>query len=213
MGDIIEKINNIFSKQLARKKHLTQIQFELQEKLEVLSKHKESLILLHNQLEEKEILPTSQFPIIIGNAHTRMSILDLGQLSTTDVDVFHTSQYIFPKNYKAKRKFIKHKDCRRNDDRVFYICFVDQFGNKEISCVDKKWNDWESFKNDVGGNINSFGEFFGFENIGLIKMIESLGDISIYKNYIPLKNRGKNSEELEIIIEEEEDFNTNESES
>ncbi|KAM0675523.1 hypothetical protein GVAV_000889 [Gurleya vavrai] len=209
MTETAEKLSRFFIQQFKKKQNLSKTHFSLLEELNSLSKHKESLIELRMYLEENEIPVYSQFPVIIGNAFTRMSILDLGRLPDVNDLNGHTANYILPRGFKAKRRYNKHKNCKRNDDKVFYICNINEKGEKEISCVDGKWTDFSKFKEDVGGEIKSFEEFFGFDNPGLIKMIEGMGDISLFTSYIPMKQRGKIYEK--IVVNENDSLISDES--
>lgn len=186
---------NLYNKAIAEKKSLLLQKENCLKDLESKNAYKTSLISLHLQLEEKDQPQTSQFPIIVGNASTRMSILDLGRFATENIDMYHTPAYIFPIGYKAKRRYNKHPNCKRSDEKVFYILQMKENLEKEISCSDKRWTSWEEFKNEVGGDIKTVEEFFGLDNLAVMKLIESLGDVSIFKNYIPVVERDNKEKE------------------
>lgn len=191
----MENLMNLYNKAIAEKKSLLLQKENCLKDLESKNAYKTSLISLHLQLEEKDQPQTSQFPIIVGNASTRMSILDLGRFATENIDMYHTPAYIFPIGYKAKRRYNKHPNCKRSDEKVFYILQMKENLEKEISCSDKRWTSWEEFKNEVGGDIKTVEEFFGLDNLAVMKLIESLGDVSIFKNYIPVVERDNKEKE------------------
>ncbi|KAM0677105.1 hypothetical protein BDAP_002266 [Binucleata daphniae] len=209
MVETIQTLKNMYEKVVLQKTELLTKKSNLLNEINKKNEYKKTLINLHLQLEEKEAPQTSQFPIIVGNASTRMSILDLGKLPPVNTnkeaancsntnneldDRTHTQQYIYPIGYKAKRRYNKHPNCKRSDEKVFYIMHIKN-NEKEISCCDKKWTNWDEFKSEVGGEIKTVEEFFGLDNLAVMKLIESQGDVSVYKGYVPVSERENRNKE------------------
>lgn len=139
--------------------------------------------------------PSREYPIIIGNASTRMSVLVLGILPPVDRYDLIKSKSIFPIGFVAKRKYKQHVECKKKgvDEKVFYMCKVDKCPYIECVCGRKyKYDEWDLFKEDTKcEDIQSMEEFFGLTYVGLVRMIEEMGDVSVYKNYEKISDRQK----------------------
>ncbi|KAG5859561.1 F/Y-rich N-terminus protein [Encephalitozoon hellem] len=133
---------------------------------------------------------------MFGTGIHRLSLIDIGRLPTDNVDMFHTETAIYPVGYMCRKKYKKHNAYKKKaKDRILYICSVDPHKGPIISADDgRKWYGptmWRDFVDSIDGAIEykSVEEFFGFGNSALVKKIESLGDLSPFKRYIPLNKR------------------------
>ncbi|EJW03031.1 hypothetical protein EDEG_02581 [Edhazardia aedis USNM 41457] len=155
------------------------------------------LISLENEPNLMSTLESREYPIIMGNASTRMSILNLGILPEKEVDKFHSEDVIFPLGYTAKRKYKVHDKTVKKypGDKMFYFCCVKEGCLLEIKSQDNRvwsgknvWVDFcKSFQEKV--EMQNVAEFFGLTHPTLQKMIEGMGDISHFKKYVAVSDR------------------------
>ncbi|TBU19369.1 hypothetical protein CWI42_021130 [Ordospora colligata] len=135
---------------------------------------------------------------IFGTGAYRLSLIEIGRLPTEDPERFHTETAIYPIGYACRKKYRGHDTYnKRSRDRILYICSVDAEKGPVIMADDgREWHGpgmWEQFVNSIGNVVEykNMEEFFGFINPMLAKKIESLGDVSICKRYIPWNKRAK----------------------
>ncbi|UYI28311.1 F/Y-rich domain-containing protein [Encephalitozoon cuniculi] len=133
---------------------------------------------------------------MFGTGIYRLSLVDMGKLPTENLDMLHTETAIYPVGYTCRKKYKRHDTYKKKaKDRILYICSVDPQKGPVITADDgRKWfgpNMWEDFVNSVGGvaEYKSTEEFFGFGNPALARRVESLGDLSTFKKYVPLSKR------------------------
>ncbi|ORD98033.1 hypothetical protein HERIO_132 [Hepatospora eriocheir] len=129
----------------------------------------------------------SFYPLLAGTGKDRISVLNLGQFPPYKVSY----DYIMPVDYMVKKKFYKHKNSKLKADKIFYYIKVNSDGII-IESEDKvKFKDWETFYNSVENNskLDNLPEFLGLKNFHIASYIERLGDVSEYKDYVPLKVR------------------------
>lgn len=133
---------------------------------------------------------------MFGTGIYRLSLVDIGRLPTESLDLFHTETAIYPVGYACRKKYKRHDTYkRRSKDKVLYVCSVDPQRGPVITADDgREWSGpgmWEEFVGSVGGAPEYKGveEFFGFGNPALVRRVESLGDLSAFKKYVPLSKR------------------------
>lgn len=122
-------------------------------------------------------------PIIIGNANTRMSILEIGKINLNNILI--NNGYIFPIGFRAKRKYLKHNDCikKTSDGKIFYFCKVTDKWIIECTCG-KEYNDFEGFKNDFASfDISTPEDFFGLTHPSVVAMIEGMAEVDKVDGY------------------------------
>lgn len=142
-----------------------------------------------------------QYPIILGSSLTRMSVLDLGKLPDERIEHFHSPNVIYPIGYTMRRKYYMHKHYqKKNKSKVTYTCKITKEDVFDIKADDGyRWageDCWEKFKNDfeIEMRFKDIEDFFGFTHTTLVQLIESLGDTSRFRNYVPVAERKMNTE-------------------
>lgn len=162
-------------------------------KLELTKQRTKYMSILYNNKSTND----RDYPIILGNANTRMSVLDLGTLpspNTENFKAYFTTTNIFPINFKAKRRFNNYKSYANKtpgDNKQFYICEILEGPRFLIRSADKReWDDWNEFVKEFDDMwVADIVEFFGLTHPALIKMIEELGDVNIFEGYVPINKR------------------------
>ncbi|AFN82584.1 hypothetical protein EROM_021090 [Encephalitozoon romaleae SJ-2008] len=151
---------------------------------------------MNKGLDRKEQAKPPDQGTMFGTGMHRLSLIDIGKLPTDNIDMFHTETAIYPVGYTCRKKYKKHNTYKRKaKDRILYICSVDPHKGLTISADDgRKWYGptmWKDFVDSIEGTVEykNVEEFFGFGNSALAKKIESLGDLSPFKKYIPLSRR------------------------
>lgn len=170
---------------------------DLQKKIKKQEEYTQILkdILCRCKGEARTIIDKLNYPIILGSAYTRMAIDNLGELPTENLNDFHTEKYIFPINYTMRRKFLSHNSSQEKKEKISYTCKITENGfliQSEDGYVYEGREGFENFKSNFDVEIGTIEEFFGFNNPTLQIYIETLGDVSVFKNYIPIKERKKN---------------------
>lgn len=186
MTDLSLLFKSTLTTNLTLKKHNSSL-------LNRIKKYQTDLLNLTAILDILELTPSRDYPIIIGNASTRMSVLVLGTLPSPSDSHLIKQKAIFPVGFVAKRKYKMHENCKKKtvDEKIFYLCKVGEVPYIECVCgkryVDKEW---ELFKSDVKcTEIENMEDFFGLTYGGIVKMIEEMGDVSVYEGYVRLKDR------------------------
>lgn len=192
-----QEINTKYVSLLDQRKALIEKQKKLMLKIEEQEKYTTILkdILCRCKGESKFVNEVVNYPIILGSASTRMAIDNLGELPTENLENFHTEKYIFPINYTMRRKFISCNNPTEIKDKMSYTCKVTE--NGFIICTEdgnvfEGSKGFDKFKSYFDFDIGSIEDFFGFNNPTLQVYIESLGNVSAFKNYVPIKERKKN---------------------
>lgn len=155
--------------------------FETYNKLQREVDNYSAMFLTYENIDEKYLGRNN--PIIIGNAHTRMSILDIGKVNTEKAMIING--YVFPEGYRAKRKYLRHYDCSKktSDDKIFYFCDVDSEWSIKCTCG-KLYKDFELFANDFQAfDIGSVEEFFGLTHANVVVMIEEMKEMEKLKEH------------------------------
>ncbi|TBT98598.1 hypothetical protein CWI39_2360p0010 [Hamiltosporidium magnivora] len=195
--EISKFIAEKFVKNYTKKTHLYEERNELEIEIANLEVKKNAFIDILKPESISESTDKKIFPLILGTPALRMSITTLGSLPTHDHIKFHNKNTIYPIGYQCKRKYKPHnRYTKNNQDKIFYFCTVKDTDHiLEISTNDgRKWTGidlWGLFVQDFDevteyGNVD---EFFGLNHPTVQKMIEELGDISVFVNYLPLKER------------------------
>lgn len=183
-------------------------QSELVKRLEVLERQevifKDIVSRCHGKNAEVDDLK-QQYPIILGTAHTRMSVTSLGKLPDGDEERFHSRTAIYPVGYTMRRKYTMYRDYKKKTkSKITYTCMVDSENVFVIKADDgHKWEGedcWEKFSKDFDGRMKfkDIEEFFGFTHVTLLQLIESLGDTARFKNYVPVEERKGVSKDLQM---------------
>ncbi|KAG0441618.1 Transforming growth factor beta regulator 1 [Dictyocoela muelleri] len=136
-------------------------------------------------------------PILAGNSQNRMSVICLGKLPEINHDLYHSTNVIYPPGYIMRRRFKSHKYYTRKPGKIFYTCKIVGYPDFfEISTNDGyKWvgvDLWDNFVKSFNDRIDEYKcieDFFGLTHPSIQKYIEDLGDLTSFKNYIPMKDR------------------------
>ncbi|KAI5171553.1 hypothetical protein NEFER03_0875 [Nematocida sp. LUAm3] len=133
----------------------------------------------------------SLFPLSLGKSHSKFTVVSIGILPPEESFSFFNSNYIYPPGYKSKRKF--------GDEKSLFYC---QIRNIHGECVfeirgpsEKIWKGekdyiWREFSLEYEKNpYSSIEAFFGLTHEVVQKIIEEMGDISMFSSYIPLRVR------------------------
>lgn len=188
-----------------------------QEKIDLYKKYRELLKELESLEKQETILKDimsrcygktreaghakQQCPIILGSSLTRMSVISLGKLPEKEWERFHSQNAIYPIGYTMRRKYYMHKYYqKKSKNKVTYTCTITKDDVFSIKADDNhRWSGkdcWEKFKSDFDTEMvfKDVEDFFGFTHITLMHLIEGLGDISRFRNYIPVAERKTNQE-------------------
>ncbi|ADM11111.1 uncharacterized protein Eint_021140 [Encephalitozoon intestinalis ATCC 50506] len=151
---------------------------------------------MNKELDKKDQPRPPDQGTMFGTGMHRLSLVDIGRLPTENLDMFHTETAIYPVGYMCRKKYKKHDAYKKKaKDRILYICSVDPQKGPIITADDgRKWygpSMWKDFVESIEGGTEykSVEEFFGLGNSALARKIESLGDLSAFKKYIPLNKR------------------------
>ena len=130
-----------------------------------------AIVLNKEQKHEDQSKSLDQTTTMFETGTHRLSLVNIGKLTTENLDLFHTEIAIYPLGYVCRKKYEKHNSYKKKTK-------------------DKSPNIWEDFVNNIGDvtEYKNLGEFFGFGNSALVNKIEALG-ISILKKYIPWDKR------------------------
>ncbi|OAG31243.1 hypothetical protein NEDG_01656 [Nematocida displodere] len=140
----------------------------------------------------------SVFPLVLGKAHSKFSITSVGMLPPEECFGFYNHSYIYPPGFKSRRKY---NSSNRVEAKVLYYC---QIRNVDGECIfeirsssgkvwsGKKEQAWSSFTSEFEKiSFPSIESFFGLGHETVQKIIEELGDISVFSTYIPYKVRNR----------------------
>jgi hypothetical protein len=133
----------------------------------------------------------SLYPVIVGNGLSRASISYIGTFPPYSFN----KNYIYPLHYSVKKRFKPHLNYKKSmNNKVLYICNIENDGinvTADDGYVWKGTNLWKDLKNDLGitDEFSSIEDFMGLTNHIVIKMIENIGDVSVYDGYVPLNKR------------------------
>lgn len=131
------------------------------------------------------------YPIIIGNINTRASIVNIG----TFPPYKYTKDKIYPIGYSVKKRGNPHKNYKKSlQNRVLYLCTIEPDGIVITADDDYVWKGedlWEKFTADVSlsKEIKSVEDFIALNHPVIQKLIEEIGDISSFKDYVPVDQR------------------------
>ncbi|EIJ87853.1 hypothetical protein NEPAR06_2259 [Nematocida parisii] len=147
-------------------------------------------------LKYTEFETESTFPIVLGKAHSKFSLTSIGILPPEEYTSFYNAMYIYPIGYKIKRKYASPEG---GDQKLTYFCQVRSVNGEcifEIRATGgKHWAGprdqiWDNFSSEFQKmSFSSLEEFFGLTNETTVKLIEEMGDISIFSTYVPMKMR------------------------
>lgn len=194
---IYSALSTLFKEQ-TEKKHALLLKKDLL--ISELRKLQNHLSLQSTILSSDSLYTGKEYPIILGNASTRMSVLELGRLPHKSEKTNFNAMYIYPIGYKAKRKYKRHNDCIKKslDDKMFYLCSIN-LNEMCIQCfcgrnfkgtIEEKEKIWEEFRNEtLDGEVENIDEFFGLSHTGLVKIIEEMGDLKGLDGYVMISNR------------------------
>lgn len=166
------------------------VESELNDKI----KQVDETISLINQCISKSTDQKTNYPIIVGNILSRASITNIGVFPPYKV----TENFIYPLKYSVKKRFKSHKNYKKTQsNKVLYVCVIEHNGvtiTADDGYVWKGDNVWNEFKSDVGINdeFKSLEDFMALNHPVIIKLIEEIGDISRFENYIPFSERNSN---------------------
>lgn len=191
---LLERLSDAIKMKYELKKNKKELSKKIDEKCK-LEQYLHTIIQIN---EQKTIIKESNTHILAGNAQYRLSVSNIGTLPKKDFDLYHNKNVIYPINYTMRRRFKSHKFYTRKPGKIFYECKISEYPNLfEIKTNDGytwKGNDiWDDFKNsfDQFEDYNSIDDFFGLTHPTILELIENLGDVSVFKNYIQLKNRSR----------------------
>ncbi|KAF7683789.1 hypothetical protein TCON_1013 [Astathelohania contejeani] len=202
--DLIQQYKNAINNKIK----LITVNNELSKELDTKIKKRNILLeIISIDRKEPPSMPGTNipgFPMIVGHSNFRMSIVNPGVLPSPDQSRYWTTTAIFPIGYRAKRKYKPHLQyAKKEKEKIIYYMTVhpdDRF--LEIEADDGKiWNGdnaWELFKEQCDGasDYKNIEDFFGFRQQSVIRMIESMGDVSLYSGYVSLSERnGQTNEE------------------
>lgn len=150
---------------------------------------------MNRQEREKHWLKQTDQNAMFGTGIHRLSLVSIGEFPTENLDLFHTETGIYPVGYMCRKKYKQHNTySKKSKDRVLYVCSVDPQKGPVITAEDgREWSGkeiWTDFTNSIGDvEYKSLEEFFGFGNAALVRKIEGLGDVSVFRKYVPLDKR------------------------
>jgi len=163
-----------------------------------------------------ELETESTFPLVLGKMHSKFSISCIGILPPEEYVGFYNTNYIYPVGYKSKRRY---NALSKADPKVLYHCHIRNVNGECVfeirSSTGRVWSGtkeriWSefvaAFEKISFPNIESF---FGLTHETVQKLIEEMGDISVYTNYVPHGTRikrtrkGKKHDEQDENAEEE----------
>lgn len=146
-----------------------------------------------SELEEE-----STFPIVLGKAHSKFSLTSLGILPPEEYVSFYNRMYIYPIGFKSKRKYMSPQ---KEEQKITYFCQVRSVNGEcifEIRATGgKHWSGpraqvWDIFSKEFEKmSFTNIEGFFGLGNETVQKMIEEMGDISLFSSYVPLRMRSR----------------------
>jgi hypothetical protein len=155
-----------------------------------IEKADERIIVLNSAILKISGLKVS-YPLIVGNGLSRASIVEMGEFPPFGF----TQHWIYPINFKVKKRFKAHAYYKKSlGNKVLYLCCITKDGIVITADDGYQWkgeNLWNEFKSDLGieNEFCSIEDFMSLNNPTVIKMIESLGDISLLNGYIPFSER------------------------
>ncbi|KAH9386853.1 uncharacterized protein NEMAJ01_1749 [Nematocida major] len=138
------------------------------------------------------------FPMSLGKAHSKFSLTSVGILPPEECTSFYNSMYIYPIGYKSKRKYVLPG---QEDQKAAYFCQIRSVNGEcvfEIRTTGGK--NWTGSKDEVWADFTrefkkmSFPDieaFFGLSNETAQKIIEDMGEISVFSSYIPIHMRNR----------------------
>jgi hypothetical protein len=139
-----------------------------------------------------------EYPIILNESRYALAIFDLGALPPSDAPGFVLPGCIYPIGYRSKRSYKSN----RGNGYVLYDCGVDMEDNdlsfyiksKDGISVRGKDDVWERFCAHFDDEVvfDTLEDFMGLNNLHVQRYIEGLGNISSYRNYVPVNERAKN---------------------
>ncbi|ELA41325.1 uncharacterized protein VICG_01698 [Vittaforma corneae ATCC 50505] len=133
------------------------------------------------------------YPIIVGNGLSRASIANIG----TFPPYGYNKNYVYPMNYSVKKRFKPHSNYKKSmNNKVLYVCTIENDGivvTADDGFVWKGSNVWRDVKRDLGivDEFDSIEDFMALTNPTVIKMIESIGDVSNFEGYIQFSKRAQ----------------------
>lgn len=172
--------------------------------MEYLQKRREALLDLLAYMKQQRA-PTGEeageeggLPVVLGKAHSKFTLTSIGILPPEEYFSFYTQSYIYPIGYKCKRKY---NSPTKSEPKLLYYC---QIRNINGECVfeirasnGKMWTGpkelvWRSFTSEFEKiSFLNIETFFGFTHETVQKMIEEMGDISVYPGYVSYRVRSK----------------------
>lgn len=119
-------------------------------------------------------------------------MIKLGRLAETNLEKWHTEEFIYPIGYKARRIYIPYKQYTK--DKMEYICDITEEGFSIVSEDKRAWrgpNMWKEFISCFSSpfEFKCMEHFFGLNYKPIMNKIEKLGDISPFSGYIPYEER------------------------
>lgn len=138
------------------------------------------------------------FPLILGKAHSKFTVLSTGILPPEECFSFYNSNYIYPVGYKIKRKY--SAPIRANPKLLYHCQIRDLNGECIFEIRSSSGQVWSGEKEKVWAEFSSSFEkmgfpdiesFFGLNHETVQRIIEDLGDISALSSYLPLKTRSR----------------------
>ncbi|KAI5190588.1 hypothetical protein NECID01_1029 [Nematocida sp. AWRm77] len=194
------KLNICLNKYIELKKKIE----DKRKEMEHLQKRREALLDLlaymqkQKGTEEEGEGEKEGLPLVLGKAHSKFTLTSIGILPPEEYFSFYTPSYIYPIGYKCKRKY---NSPTKSEPKLLYYC---QIRNINGECVfeirttnGKVWAGpkdlvWSSFTSEFEKiSFPNIETFFGFTHDTVQKMIEEMGDISVYPSYISYRVRSK----------------------
>ncbi|KAI5149165.1 hypothetical protein ENBRE01_0739 [Enteropsectra breve] len=135
--------------------------------------------------------PKTDYPIILGNSLTRISITNIGSFPPYK----YTNKIIYPVNYTCKKRGKHHINYKKNTkEKALYICKITAKGIEIAADDGYVWSGedvWRKFTEDLNGfdEYSSVEDFMGLTHPNVTKMIEEIGDISKFNGYVPFAQR------------------------
>lgn len=133
------------------------------------------------------------YPLVLGKAHSKFSVMSIGVLPPEENRNFYDAKHIYPPGFKSKRKCPGYRGSGKEDSKVVYYCQVRDVDGEcvfEIRTIGGRlWSGpkdavWSEFKEDFDKlNYASIEEFFGLSHETVQKLVEEMGDVSVYDGY------------------------------
>lgn len=140
------------------------------------------------------------FPVVLGKAHSKFSVTSIGFLPAEEHEEFFNELFIYPPGFRSKRKYFGSRGSGKEGVKVVYYCSIKEVEGRcvfEVRCTGKVWEGereavWKEFRESFDKmSYGSIEEFFGLSHETVQRMVEEMGDCTVYGKYVASSLRPK----------------------